>query len=85
MTHDRAVGLQAPQPFACNEEATVGEPVDGPSEARRTLGDDLGIALEIDSYDLVRAPVREPQTLLVPTRRLADDEVAQQGLRFERG
>lgn len=45
-------------------------------------GHHLAAALEVDSDDLLRAPVREPETVLVPSRRLADREAGQQGLRF---
>jgi len=40
---------------------------------------DLTLAGEIDSNDLLHTPVAEPQTILVPTRRLSEPETGQQG------
>src|SRR5918994_4976354 len=78
MPDHRAVGLPAHEPLARDEEAAVGKPVNGPPEAGRALADDLASPLDIDGDDLARSPMRKPQTALVPTRRLADHETAQQ-------
>src|SRR5262252_4742470 len=42
----------------------------------------LAAALEVDSDDLLRTPVREPVTAVVPSRGFADPEAGQQSLRF---
>ena len=64
--------------MAGDEQAAVGQPVDGPAEAGRALSDDLAVAVEIDRDDLLGAPVGEPQPAVVPTRRLDIGETAQQ-------
>ena len=76
--HHRAVGLDAREASAGHQQAPVGQPVDRPPEALRPLGDDLGVALEVDGDDLLRAPVGEPQAPFVPARRLADHEPGHQ-------
>jgi AcrR family transcriptional regulator len=37
--------------LACHEKAAVGQPVDGPPEARRAVPDDLTVAVEVDRDD----------------------------------
>ncbi len=83
MWHRRPVAFLAHELRAGHEKAAVGQPVDGPPEAGRALADDFAAALEIDGDDLPGAPMRKPQTPLVPTRRLADRETAQERLRFD--
>jgi hypothetical protein len=68
MSRERAVGLAAKEdPIACrdDEQPPVGQKVDAEGK-RLHLRDDLARALEIDGDDLLRAPVREPQSVLVP-------------------
>src|SRR5262249_26465292 len=82
MPHHRAVALPAHELLASDKQASVGQPRGGPPEARGTLSDDLTIAVEIDRDNLLGSPVREPQTVLVPTRRLADRKTTQQDVWF---
>ena len=77
----RAVGLDARESLTGDQQATVGEPGDRPPEARRPLRDDLRVAVQVDGDDLAGPPVREPEAVLVPARRLADHEIAQQHVR----
>ncbi|MEP6527133.1 MAG: hypothetical protein ABJA86_08205 [Nocardioidaceae bacterium] len=43
-------------------------PSDGVRADLRVVGDDLAVAVDIDRDDFVRAPVAEPQPILVPPR-----------------
>src|SRR5215203_2233398 len=82
MGYQRPVGLPAQQkPISRRDydQAPIWQPVDAKWE-RRYADDDFALALEIDGNDLLRAPVREPETLIVPARRLAERDAGQQGL-----
>lgn len=80
MGDQRAVGLPAEEQSLAprdDEQAPIAQPVDTKWDTRRA-GDDLAPAFEIDGNDLLRAPVREHETVVVPTRRLAQRESGQQ-------
>ena len=84
MCHKRPVGLPAEEkPIARrdDEKAPVGQPVDAEWKGRHA-DDDVALALEIDGNDLLRAPVAEPETVIVPPWRLAERETGHQGLQF---
>ena len=66
----RTVGLPAHQLGTGDQQAAVGQPVDRPAETGRARRDHLAVAVEIDRHDLARAPVGEPQPIVVPARRL---------------
>src|SRR6266581_3877421 len=79
MGHQRPVWLPAQEKSLgtrYDKQAPIGEPVDGERDRGWDTGDYLAVALDIDGDDLLRAPVREPQTTLMPTRRLADHKTA---------
>ena len=72
----KPLGLSAQeQPSAARDEkqAPIRQPVDAEWE-RRHADDDFALARKIDGNDLVRAPVREPKTVLVPTWRFTERE-----------
>src|SRR5215831_6422729 len=52
---------------------------------KRDADDHFALALEIDSKDLLRAPVGEPETVRVPAWRLAEGDAGQKGLEFKHG
>ena len=81
---ERPVGLHAEQtPFGGrdDEQGPVGQPVDA-ERKRLNLGDDLAPAVEIDGDQLLRAPVGQPETAVVPARRLGEREARRQDLRL---
>jgi hypothetical protein len=76
VSYERPIGFSAQQePIACrdDQQAPIGQPVDAEWE-RRYADDDLALTLEIDGDDLLRSPVREPETLIVPAWRLAEGD-----------
>src|SRR4051812_16194124 len=87
MGDQRSVRLQTEEePIARgdDEQAPVWQPVDA-DRLKRRKGQpdrDLALALEIDGDDLSRAPVGKPETVVVPTRRLAERDAGHQGLRL---
>ena len=85
MGHQRPIGLLAQEEaFAArdHEEAPVGQPIDGERDGGGDADHDLAPAFEIDRDDLLRAPVAEPETVLVPARRLSYREAGLQGSGF---
>ena len=54
-----------------------GKPVRRPAEPVGPFSDHFAVAVEIDGNDLPRAPVREPQTTVVPPRRLGHGEAVE--------
>src|SRR5438034_1055573 len=79
MDHQRPVWLPTQEKrlgARYDKQAPIGQPVDGERDRGWDTGDYLAVALDIDGDDLLRAPVREPQTTLMPTRRLADHKTA---------
>jgi hypothetical protein len=75
MGHKLPIGLPAQEkPLAPrdDEQAPIGQPVDAKGKRGRNVNDDLALALQIDGNNLLRTPVREPQTAIVPTRRTRD-------------
>src|SRR5205085_12555214 len=86
--HDhRAVGLPPEQPSLgrrYDEQAPVSKPVDAKWK-RRHARDDLAPALEIDGNQLLGAPVAEPQTIIVPARRLTEGDASHQHAQFRHG
>src|SRR5688572_25043315 len=84
MGYKRTVWLPAQQePIARrdDEQAPIRQPVDAEWE-RGHADDDFAVALEIGGYDLLGAPVGEPETAIVPAWRLAELDAGHQGLKF---
>ena len=82
MPYARPVGLDPDQIWACDEQASVREPVRRPAESIGAFSDHLAVAVEIDGDDLPRAPVREPQPAVVPARRLGYGQAIEQYARL---
>jgi len=81
---ERAVGLLSQQPPLApvhDEQAAVGQPGDAEGQAEGRAQHHLGAAVGVDGEDLLRAPVGEPQAMVVPARRFAHREPGQQGAR----
>jgi hypothetical protein len=57
MLHERATRLAPQQRLARDQQAAVGQPRDGPAHVRPARRDDLAVAGEVDSEDLLAAPV----------------------------
>ena len=72
--------------MACgdDQQPSIGEPVDAHRKGWN-VGDDLTLAIEIEGNHLVRAPVREPKTVIVPAWRLGEDETAHQDSQVRQG
>src|SRR5215472_11488107 len=84
MARQRTVVLlaqQAPLPRRHDEQAPIGQPVDAARKSWR-LEFDLVVPLQVNSDDLRRAPVGEPQTVLVPARLLAEPDPVHEDLRL---
>src|SRR4030095_1525922 len=69
MCNQRLIRLQPPEKtiLPCENQASIGKPVNAEWKERH-VKHDLGVAIEIDSNNLVRTPVRKPQTAHVPSR-----------------
>src|SRR5215207_5827580 len=78
----RSVGLDPDQLRARDEQTSVWEPVRRPPEPVWAFSHNLARAVEIDGDDLSRPPVREPQTAVVPTRRLGHGQAVEQYARL---
>jgi len=74
----QAARLPAQQFLAGNQQAAIGQPVDGPAQAGRSVASDFTVAVQIDRNDLTGSPVGEPQSALVPARRFDISESVQQ-------
>src|SRR6516165_7288911 len=61
---------------------TVKQPIDAKWKSKWNADYDLTLAIEIDSKNLLSAPVRKPKTILMPTWRLTHRETTHQGSRF---
>jgi hypothetical protein len=72
--HQRPVRLLAQQPPVARrdrQQAAVGQPVDAHRKGREiNPRHHLRSALAINGHDLLRAPVGQPQAVLVPAQRL---------------
>src|SRR5262249_8805028 len=69
MRHERAVELLAQETTLAprdDQQAAIRQPVDAEWKTKRSAGDDLAVAVKIDRRDFLSAPVREPETVLVP-------------------
>ena len=64
-----------------HEQPPVRKPVDA-ERKRWSVNHDLAVAFEIEGDHLLRAPVGEPQAVLVPARLLAEDDAAHQDAWF---
>ena len=73
MGHQRSVWLLAQQTAVAgrdDEQPAVGQPVDAHRERGKiNPGHHLRLALAIDRHDLLRTPVSQPQTVLMPAQR----------------
>src|SRR5216683_2358273 len=82
MGRPRAVEFEAQDtPATHDNHASIREEV----EAQWNGGlanDDLALALEIEGDNLVGDPVRDPETAVAPTWRLAEHETGHQGSHF---
>src|SRR6266536_923721 len=67
---------------AGDEQASVREPVRGPTESVRAFSDHLAVAVEVYGDDLSRSPVREPQPAVVPARGLGHGQAVEQYARL---
>src|SRR5205823_348534 len=79
MGHKPPVGLPAQEQSIArrdDKQAPIGQEVDAKGKGL-DAGDDFARALEIDGNDFLSAPVGEPQTVLVPARRLTEHEASQ--------
>src|SRR4029077_2309117 len=65
-----------------NDERSIWQPVEAEREQEGHSKDDLAPALRIHGQDLLSAPVREPETAVVPARRFAHGQACQQDLRY---
>ena len=87
MCYQQTVGLptqEKPLARGDDEESPVGQPIDAQRKGPPRK-DDFVVALEIDRQDLWHAPIREPKTVFVPTRLLAEHETGHQGLELRHG
>jgi hypothetical protein len=69
VSHERAIPLAAQdKPLAPrnDEQAAVWQPVDAKWKTKGNSDCDFALATGIDGKNLLRAPVREPKTVLVP-------------------
>ena len=85
MSHERPVRLAAEKKALASrddEQAAIRQPIDAERKTERRADYDLAVAIEIYCQDLLRAPVREPKPVLVPTRRFTHREAGQQGFEF---
>ena len=78
----RPIALDAAQLRACDEQTSVGKPVRRPTESVRAFSNHVAVAVQVDGDDLPCSPVREPQTAVVPARRLGDGQAVEQYARL---
>ena len=78
----RPVGLDPDQLRARDEHPSVRQPVGRPAESIGSFSDHLAVSVEIDGDDLPRAPVREPQTAVVPPMGLGHGQAVEQYARL---
>jgi hypothetical protein len=78
----RPVGLDPDQLRARYEQASVREPVRRPTESIGAFSHHVVVAVQVDGDDLSRPPVREPQTAVVPARRLGHGQAVEQYARL---
>ena len=83
--HERPVRLAAEEEALASrddEQAAIRQPIDAERKAERRADRDLAVTIEIDCQDLLRAPVREPKPVLVPTGGFTHREAGQQRFHF---
>ena len=87
--HQRPVRLLAQQPAVArrdDEQPAVGQPVDAHRKRGEiNPGHHLRPALTIDGDHLLRAPIGQPQTVLVPAQRLTEGKAIEQLLDLSHG
>jgi hypothetical protein len=87
--HQRPVRLLVQQPSVArrdDQQAAVGQPVDAHRKGREVNpGHHLGPALAVHGQDRLRAPVGQPQVVLVPAQRLTEGKTAEHTPDFGHG
>jgi hypothetical protein len=87
----RAIRLDAQKLLAGDQQASVGQPVDRPTETvvrpdginpGRADAPNYASAVQLDRNDLAGRPVGEPETALVPAGRLDHGKAVQEHLRL---
>src|SRR5262249_8487460 len=78
----RAVGLDPDQLSARDQQASIWKPVRRPTKSVGAFSDDVAVSVEVDRDDLPRSPIREPQTAIVPPRRLGHGQAVEQYARL---
>src|SRR5262245_54402609 len=89
MGDERPVVLSPKQrtlPRRHDHQATVTQPVEADGLKRSNLHANAGfpVPVTIEGENLLRTPVGNPQTAVVPARRLPKDEIGEQNLRSHR-
>jgi hypothetical protein len=78
----RPVGLDPDQLRARDEQASVWESVRRPTESVGAFSDYVTVAVQVNGNDLSGSPVREPQSAVVPPRRLGNGQPVEQYARL---
>ena len=77
--HDHRPVAFLPQEFGTgDEQPSIREPVNGPSQTGRAMSDYLAATLQIDRDYFAGSPVGEPKPALMPTRRFRIRKTIQQ-------
>ena len=56
----------------------AGAAVETVRQCSRNMRYDFAAALEVNSHDLLRTPIRKPQAIAMPARRFAESQIRQQ-------
>src|SRR2546423_9257369 len=65
-----------------DEQMSIRQEIDAKGQKKRDADEDLALAARVDGNNLLGAPVRKPEAVLAPTRRLTHRKTSHQSSQF---